>query len=374
VTSGGPKIIHVVDTASRLAGGLFESVKGLTRAMVLEGGQVTVIAGLDQWSDADRATWAPVPLIEVPVARFADKVLARSMIAKLDAAAPDIVHLHGIWGVGARATAAWARRTRKPFVVSLHGMVDPWAWNRSRMKKQVSTLFWEGQLLRDAAMLHALNAAEATAISDHDFGAPVRVVPNGVSLPENLSLRPALDGRRSLLFIGRLHPKKGLKELIAAWAMVSPAVRDNWRLTIAGWDEIGLLAALQDQTRALGLRGDVEFLGPVFDDAKDAAFRAAGAFILPSYSEGLPMTVLEAWSYALPALISEACNLPNGFTEGAAFEIRTDPPSMAAAMEAVLLDEPRLVAAGGRGRILVEAEHDWKAISRSMMAAYRNIA
>jgi len=80
VKLGGLKVVHVVDTASRLAGGMFESVKGLARAMLLDGEQVSVIAGLDQWSDTDRATWAPVPLIEVPVAGFGDKILARAMI------------------------------------------------------------------------------------------------------------------------------------------------------------------------------------------------------------------------------------------------------------------------------------------------------
>jgi glycosyltransferase involved in cell wall biosynthesis len=367
------RIVHVVDTASRHAGGMFESVKGLARAMLVDGEQVSVIAGIDRWSDNDRETWAPVPLGEVPTARFADKILGRSMIAALDAAAPDLVHLHGIWGVAARATSAWVRRSGKPVVISPHGMIDPWAWNRSRTKKHISALIWEGRLLRSAALLHALNPDEAQAISDHRFGTPVRVIPNGVSLPEKLSDRLPEDGRRSLLFIGRLHPKKGLEEMIVAWGLVQPAVRAAWRLTIAGWDEIGLLGKLKSQTNALDLTGDISFIGPVFDAAKDEAFRAASAFILPSYSEGLPMTVLEAWSYGLPALMTDACNLPKGFREGAAFRITTDPASMAVAMDAVLLDETRLTAAGVRGRALAEKDHDWAAIGRAMTAAYREI-
>jgi poly(glycerol-phosphate) alpha-glucosyltransferase len=365
------KIVHVVDTASRLAGGMFESVKGLARAMLVDGEQVSVIAGLDQWSQTDRATWAPVPLIEVPVAGFGDKILARSMIAALDAANPDVVHLHGIWGVGARATAAWTRRTGRPVVIAPRGMLDPWAWRRSRMKKRVSAWLWEDRLLRDARLFHALNVPEAEAIARYGFGPPVAVIPNGVSLPEMRADRVVGDGKRTLLFVGRLHPKKGLTELVAAWALLPSATRATWRLAIAGWDEIGLLAALEAQVETLGLGGEIAFVGQVFGADKDAAFRDAAAFILPSYSEGLPMTVLEAWSYGLPVLMTAACNLPKGFTAGAAFEIATDPAAMAAAMADVLGDETRLAAAGKHGHVLVEADHGWTAIGRAMTAAYR---
>jgi len=373
MTSGDMKIVHVVDTASRLAGGMFESVKGLARAMLMDGERVSVIAGLDQWSETDRATWVPVPLTEVPVAGFGDKILARSMIAALDAAAPDLVHLHGIWGVGARATAHWARRTGRPVVIAPRGMLDPWAWRRSRAKKRVSAWLWEDRLLRGARLFHALNLPEAEAIAAYSFGPPVTVIPNGVALPESLADRTARADKRTLLFVGRLHPKKGLTELIAAWALLPAAVRAAWRLSIAGWDEIGLLAALEDQVRNLGLGDEIEFAGQVFGADKDAAFRAAAAFILPSYSEGLPMTVLEAWSYGLPVLMTSACNLPKGFAAGAAFEISTDPAAMATAMATVLGDEARLADAGARGRALVEADHGWTAIGRATMAAYRDI-
>lgn len=367
------KIVHVIDTASRLAGGMFESVKGLARAMLLDGEQVSVIAGLDQWSDTDRATWAPVPLVEVPVAGFGDKILARSMIAALDAAAPDLVHLHGIWGVGARATASWARRTGQPVVIAPRGMLDAWAWQRSRAKKRVSAWLWEDRLLRGARLFHALNLPEAEAIGAFAFGPPVAVIPNGVSLPEIQADRAPRDGRRTLLFVGRLHPKKGLTELIAAWALLPAAIRSSWRLAIAGWDEIGLLAALEAQVATLGLGDEIAFVGQVFGADKDAAFRSAAAFVLPSYSEGLPMTVLEAWSYGLPVLMTPACNLPKGFAVGAAFEIATDPAAMAAAMGAALGDQAGLADAGAKGRALVEADHGWTAIGRAMTAAYREI-
>lgn len=367
------KVVHVLDTASRLAGGMFESVKGLARAMLADGEDVAVIAGLDPWSETDRATWAPVPLTEVPVAGFRNQILASAMREAIDSAAPDLVHLHGIWGVGARAAAGWQTRTGRPVVISPRGMLDPWAWQRSRMKKRVSGLLWENRLLRRAGLLHALNESEARSIEAFRFGPPVAVIPNGASLPPATAGHRA-PGKRSLLFVGRLHPKKGLDELIEAWSRLPAAIRGAWRLDIAGWDEIGLLATLEAKVNALGLTQEISFVGQVFGAEKEAAFLGASAFVLPSYSEGLPMTVLEAWSYGLPVLMTAECNLPKGFTAGAAFEIATDPATMAAAMARVLADEQGLAAAGSRGRELVEADHGWPAIARATTAAYRSIA
>ncbi|MDB5583851.1 MAG: hypothetical protein JWR80_9027 [Bradyrhizobium sp.] len=367
------KIVHVIDTASRLAGGLSESLKGLALAMHASGEDVQVIAGRDNWSAADRPSWAPVTLIEVPSTGFRDKILGRAMIAALDAAAPDLVHVHGIWGLAARATATWARYSGRPYVISAHGMLDPWAWQRSRTKKRVSALLWEGRLLRHARLLHALSVPEAEMIAEYRFGPPLTVIPNGVSLPQSISDRKSRDGKRSLLFLGRLHPKKGLQELIDAWAYLPSTMRATWRLVIAGWDEIGLRSLLEVRAGALGLADEIEFVGQVFGSDKDTAFRDATAFILPSHSEGLPMTILEAWSYGLPVLMTAACNLPKGFATGAAVQITTSPAEMAATIGRLLGDEVALADAGSRGRALVEAEHDWPAISRKMIAAYREI-
>lgn len=368
-----PRVVHVLDTASRASGGICESVKGLTRAMIADGAPISVVAGLDRWSHVDRNTWQPVPLTEVPVDGFQDGIRARSMIATLDRAAPEIVHLHGIWGVGTRATAVWAKRTGCPVVLSPHGMIDPWAWQRSRTKKRISAWVWEGHLLRHVARFHALNDAEAAAIAAHGFGPDIGVISNGVSLPRRVPERGEHTGRRSLLFIGRLHPKKGLAELIAAWALLPVGVRDQWCLKIAGWDEVALLDTLRTQAAALEIGGDVVFMGPIFGAEKEAALTDADAFILPSHSEGLPMTVLEAWSYGVPVFMTAACNIPSGFAAGAAFEITTVPETIAAVLADVLPRTDALREAGRSGRALVERDHSWEVIARETIAAYRSI-
>ncbi len=369
------RVVHVVDTSSRLAGGMFESVKGLARAALAQDGDVSVIAGRDRWTDADLPSWNPLVVRAVPSAGLTNGIMGGAMRTALGATAPDLVHLHGIWGVGARGTVAWARQTGSPFVIAPRGMLDRWARERSRFKKRVSQFVWEGWLLGNARFLHALNREEADSIAEAGWRRPIVVIPNGVTMPD-LAKRPLQqsgEGRRTLLFVGRLHPKKGLEELLHGWAALAPTVREAWQLKVAGWDEMGLLAKLVSRAHALGLEDSVEFVGPVFGEEKDRMFRSAAAFILPSYSEGLPMAVLEAWAYRLPVFMTRACNLPKGFDAGAAFEIGTQPTDIASVLAATLNDNGALQGAGENGHALVERDHSWDAIARDMRCAYEDV-
>jgi poly(glycerol-phosphate) alpha-glucosyltransferase len=179
--------------------------------------------------------------------------------------------------------------------------------------------------------------------------------------------------RRTLLFLGRLHPKKGIRELLIAWARIakdSPGIARSWRLAIVGWDDAGLLEQLRATTKELGLGEDsVVFPGALFGEDKAAALWNADAFVLPSYSEGLPMAVLEAWAHGLPVFMTRECNLPEGFDAGAAIEIRTDPAELAAVL-ARALPRPDLAEVGRRGRELVRSQFSWPAIVSELRTVY----
>lgn len=359
-------IVHLLDSSSRLAGGIAEAVKGLARAQHGQGVQVTVLAGTDAESAADRAGWAPVAVENVASSGLRDGVLGRALRHRFAALQPDLVHLHGLWGPAARALAGWQAT---PYAVSPHGMLDPWALARSGAKKRLSAMLWEGRLLHRAAFIHALAEAEAAAVRAYGLNGEMAIVPNGVVCPDHLA-PDSLTGRQTMLFMARIHPKKGLTELLAAWALLPATVRQNWHLQIAGWDEIGILDDLRQQAAALDIADAVSFPGGLHGAAKDAALRGASAFILPSYSEGLPMAVLEGWAYGLPVFMTDACNLPEGFAAGAAFRITTDPAQMAQVLAQVLDNAPALAAVGAAGRKLVETQFTWDAIAARMQAHY----
>ena len=175
-----------------------------------------------------------------------------------------------------------------------------------------------------------------------------------------------------MLFLGRLHPKKGLVPLLSAWAKTRPR---DWQLVVAGWDQGGHQAELERLVQQHGLTREVHFAGPLHGPAKAAAYAHADAFILPSFSEGLPMTVLEAWAHRLPVLMTDACNLPEGFSAGAAIRITTESDALAAELDRTCARVPAdLKVVGECGRALVARNFNWERIADRMVAIYHWVA
>lgn len=278
---------------------------------------------------------------------------APGMSRCLDEFQPDVADTQHLWYYPSVATLGWSRRNRKPYVVTPRGMLDSWALCRSQWKKRFVHWLFEGEHLRRAACIRALNKSELSAIRAFGLRNPVAVVPLGIELPENVHRR-RIEGGGTLLFLGRIDPKKAVQELVRGWSLSNAAAR-GWRLRIVGWGDARYVDATRRLVQDLSLHDSVELVGPAFGELKDRAFREADAFILPSHSEGLPRAVLEAWSYALPVLMTRFCNVPEGFERGAALEIGTEPARIAEGIrQLVAMPANEREAMGQTGRRLVE--------------------
>lgn len=376
------RAIVAVSSVSRKAGGVQDAVRRMTQCLVERGVGMRVLSLMDEFTDSDIGSWAPVqPEVfkpEWPAWFGCSRGLLTTALRDGDA---DLGHVHGLWELPGVAIHRWAKRWKKPYVVSPHGMLDPWALRNSRWKKRVASLLFEDAHLQDAACLHALCPSEAEAIRQHGLRNPICVIPNGVDLPQKDEPGdpPWRDhhtgvGKKVLLYLGRLHPKKGLADLIEAWSLLrGQHVQsvDEWVLAVAGWGQKHYEIGLEQQVAGRGLRNDVMFLGPLFGSDKACAFRHARAFVLPSHSEGLPLTVLEAWSHARPVLMTPACHLPEGYSRGAA--IRADPTaeSLAEGLKALMaMTDHQRETMGEKGRALVSERFAWIGIAREMKAVY----
>jgi poly(glycerol-phosphate) alpha-glucosyltransferase len=340
------------------------------------------------------------------------------MDAALDEARPDIVALQGLWQYSSLATRRQWRQKGTPYVVSPRGMLDKWALANSRWKKVMAAFAFENAVLRDAGCLHALCEAEADSIRAYGLKNRIEIVPNGVELPEMGEVESGNaetlkgEGKKRLLFLGRIHPKKGLVGALRAWAEIrnSPfAIRDSaeWQFVIAGWDQGGHEGELKALCGELGLKiasvfshggtrstegqnlklnsyklktsspeledADVLFYGPAFGEDKEALLRSAEAFILPSFSEGLPMSVLEAWAYGLPVVMTPECNLPEGFASGAALEIRNSAGGFEGMRTLIEMTNHERAAMGIRGRRLVEEKFTWPKVAQSLKEIYESL-
>ncbi len=365
------RLTYLTGPISRAAGGLFDAVRNLALGFKNQRCYSLSVIGLeDPYFDLDRIHWHALQTTALKVQGPRGFGYAPDFSRALDSTNPDLLHVHGLWMYPSLAAVRWSRRGR-PYVVSPHGMLDPWALENSRWKKRVAAAIYENRHLHGAACLHALNAAEARAMRAYGLRRPICLIPNGVELPE-IAERSTPRETRTLLYLGRLHPKKGLAALIEAWASVQREAKETgWRLSIAGWDQKGHRSALEALAGRLGACATIGFPGAQFGEAKAQSFREASAFILPSLSEGLPMSVLEAWSWRLPVLMTPHCNLPQGERSGAAVMMEHGAESIAAALNRLFsMSHHQREAMGVRGRRLVEEEFQWPRTVQHMTEVY----
>lgn len=380
-TEPAMKVGVLTSSISRKAGGLYWSVRSLAKGTKQAGREVQVFSKIDRFSAEDAAQWQDLDLQLFACRGPKAFGYLPGLSHALDEAGPDLIHTHGLWMYPSVAAWRWSKRWDRPLVVSPRGMLDPWAVRNSAVKKRLAGMFFENAHLRRAACLHALCESEYQSIRNYGLSNPVAIIPNGVNLPDLSHDQPEPawannlpTDSRVLLFLGRIHPKKGLINLLHGWAKVRQQISSTvspWHLVIGGWDQGGHQEELKNLVNKLRLGNSVHFVGPLFDEQKRASLSYADGFILPSFSEGLPMAVLEAWSYCLPVLMTPQCNLSEGFEAQAALEMQPEAESIATVLTRFFnLTEEERTMIGKNGQTLAQEHFTWPIIADQMCAVY----
>jgi len=366
--------LHFVQSLEPLqGGGLGSATLELHQNLILRGGS-TLIATRE---NSFQSSWpgAIQCVRKGPAPFYYSPDMAEAAAREVGSA--DWVHAHGLYVYPNYVCGKECRRQSKPFAYHIHGFFDPWILNRSKWKKRLVRVLFENRNLRSASFLRALTTKEEAQIRAVGLKNPIAVIPNGISLesadetttnelplPYSVRKRP-----RRVLFLSRLHPKKGLDILIKAWAQISKQSPD-WELSIVGPDEGGYQAVLEALIRNLGLDGTCTILPPVSGGIKHQIYQSAELFVLPSYSEGFPMAVLEAASHRLPVVLTTECNFPELEAHGAAWmclpEINSLKKSLSEALQA---DDNERIQRGLLGRQLVENRYTWGKVVDALEAA-----
>ena len=289
------------------------------------------------------------------------------------------LHIHGLWQLSTSAAARAAQSESKPYIVSAHGMLESWALANKRLKKTAYAWLFERANLRSATCLHALTRAEARDYRNFGLRNPIAIIPNGVDVPSVCSPEPFLNrfpelrNKRLLLFLGRIHFKKGLDILCEAWTRVSRDWPDA-QLVLAGPDFENTRMPIEKLLEERRIRHRVTFTGMLASELKWSALRAAECFVLPSYSEGLSVSVLEAMGMGLPVIVSEQCNLPEVAEQDCGWVIQPRAQGgndLESALSAVLRASSQARAKlGANGRRLVAQRYSWRVVGEQMSALY----
>lgn len=312
--------------------------------------------------------WAAVPVANA--LRTSRRL--RHELGRLSTAA-DVVHNHGLW-LMPNVHSGWAAvKARKPLIVAPRGMLGPAALRFSRYKKR---LFWHAlqrHVVQSAACLHATSEQECVDIRAAGLRNPVAIVPNGVDLP-NVSTRVDHGDRmRTALYLGRLHPKKGLDLLIRAWARLERA-QPNWQLRIVGPSEQGYVDKLRAIAMTEGLQR-VVFDGPLFGQEKIAAYRAADVYVLPTLNENFAMTVAEALAAEVPVIASKGSPWAGLTVERCGWWIDHGVQPLSDALSDAMNRRPHeLREMGARGRLWMARDFSWDPIGVKMLQVYEWLA
>jgi glycosyltransferase involved in cell wall biosynthesis len=371
------RILHVPPSylpATRY-GGPIRSVHGLCRALARRGHDVHVFT-----TSVDGPGDSPVPL-GVPVDREGVRVwyfrspllrrlywspgLGRALRAQV--ASFDIAHIHSVFLWPTLAACRAARAAGVPYVLAPRGMLAPAAFRqRGWLRKRLWVALFDRTNVERADAVHVTSESEATALRQlGHVPKHVEVVPNGIE--------PATGAgdvaRRAdvVLYLGRLHPIKGLERLVEAVAEAP-----GCELWLAGNDEGGYRARLEQLVASRQLVTRVRFLGPVTDAGKHELYRQATMFVLPSHSESFGIAALEAMAHGCPVIVTPEVGLA-GPIRAADAGLVCPADALAGAMRALLADAQRRRALAERALRLV-AEYSWDAVAGRVEQLYQRIA
>jgi glycosyltransferase involved in cell wall biosynthesis len=363
--------VHFIREIRAEQGGVVQAVVDLCDALAAAGLAVTVLTcdatdAPQQWREQRPGRPKVVP---VGHASLRGRLLSRNGLTTCDQVIrqADLVHLHTPWEPSNLQLARLLRARMTPYVVTIHGMLDNWCMAQKSIKKRAFLAMGGKRFLESANCIHCTAAAERTQALRWIPTAADRcaVVPLVVDLSAFAEpLPPAADAApvpksppepSTILFLSRLHPKKGVELLLSAFAQLRSEGREL-RLLIAGPGAPGYLGDLKKQAQAEGIDNRIEWLGMVLGPAKLALYQTADVFVLPTFQENFGLVLVEAMAAATPVVTTRGTDIWQELQEAGALITERSPAALAAAIGQVLADPAAARQRGQQGRDYV---HRW---------------
>ena len=379
-------ILHVVSSYDPAKGGPQAVVTRLAAAQAALGHEVTIMSYCDPVTKlrADAATagipgFVNVRKVLLPFPNVVEKLSAfhanRALIPLIRHT--DFVHIHGIWETILLCAGRLARRFNVNYCVCSCGMLDVWSMQQKSWKKKLALKLGFRRMLDGATFIHALNMDEVALMQPLGLKAPTQIIPNGIFVNEieppevadTAKQAVPFPNGRYVLFLSRLHYKKGLDILADAFKHIAAAFPDV-DLVVAGPDG-GAQEDFIQRIKRHGLETRIHLTGGLYGAAKIAALHGAACFCLPSRQEGFSVAITEALGCGVPVVITEACHFPEIAEAGAGLICRLDSQDIAHALTSILDSPEKADRMRQAGKTLVRENYTWPHIASQTIEIYR---
>ena len=374
------KVLFSSPSISRAYTGVYEVSKNLAFELNKSDIIVDVHGLVDSFTQRDISSWLPI----VPNAH--DVIGPKSVgysptylnaLVKSDAS---LGHIHALWSYTAFALFKWSKITSKGYLLSSNGYLDPWALANSSLKKNIAMKLGFHSVLDNASCIQVNSSLELDSVRLLGLKNPTCMVSNGINLPaldqkQNAPWPIESKDRKVLLYIGRIDKKKGVDLLLQAWkSIVKNGANKNWQLVIVGFknDNSKFEESLKSFIEENKLKNDVTCLEGLYGKNMEACYRNCDAFVLPSFSEGASIAVLNAWAFSKPVIITDECGFPDAALEGCSVTIKPSSSSIKFGIIACIeMNEDERINMGQKGLNLVKRKYSWEVVAEEIIKVYK---
>ena len=286
---------------------------------------------------------------------------------------PDIIHINCCWMPGCAFTQKWAQQLGYKVVLTPHGMLEPWIIKRHHWTKKIpALLLYQKRAIIKADYLHATAKSEKENLLKLGYNNKIEIIANGIEV-KNIALKTSWNRKKEILFLSRIHIKKGINFLIEATANLKTELQ-GYTINIAGECEESYINELKQLASKLGVENLIHFIGGVYGDKKWELFKKADLFVLPTHSENFGIVVAEALACGTPVITTQGTPWQEleSYHCGWWTEIGTEATTKAL-KEFLQCTETQLEQMGKNGRKLIEEKYSSQKVAQDMVELYKKV-
>jgi len=359
------RILTFISSLSLKSGGPSRSVPMLVKGLAQEGVNVTLmtIRSHDMNIHAIEGTSAKLKILEedYSIGELETYVISEKF---------DLIQIQSVWDLNYHKLCKVARKYNIPYIITPRGMLEPWSLSQKRWKKKLAWCLYQGKDIKKAACVFTTSKLEAEHVRALGVNVPISVIPNGIET-DGYVCRISNDMvKEQVLFLSRIHKKKGIELLIDAWANLIPGYC-GWQLIIVGDGDFDYIETLKTRINGLGLEDSVQIKGPVYGNAKVKLYQESTIFCLPSYSENFGMVIAEAMSCGVPVITTTNCpwEMLNETDTGWCIDLKVEVLEKTL-QEAMSLSPARLFEMGQKGRSLISENFNYRSVANKTKILY----